>query len=590
MIAGDSNSDLNLEVIPCLERALGARPLRRAPSLQRLLQYVVEGALAGRNGELKEYSIAVEVFDRTPDFDPRLDPIVRVQAAKLRKRLAQYYADEGSGDPIRIELPVGGYAPQFRYAAASETNGAAAATKPVVAVLPFRNLTGSAEHDYLCEGMAEELISGLGRNRGLLVTARTSSFAAQDRCSGVSEIARELGVDYLIEGSVRRLPQSWRLTARLIEAATGTQLWEERREGGLNEFFALERLVASETAVAVNAAATPALPAAPVDSQVFSLLMRAWSHWRTMTPTGVGEARRLFEQVTLADPSNYRGHVGLATMYAFMGSFGLAKPAEALAGAVPPMERACELAPDASEPWDCRASIESTLQWRFEEAVQHYVRAIALNPSNVLARHGYAINCLTVLGRFEEALDEMAAARRLDPLATFPLCDSGAVAYYAGRYKQAERYYRRAVDINPAPWERGRFELSIALLGQGRARDALDRFEHLDGVPEQVLPHVFDLRALTLAANGRFVEAGEMLERAGRLRPAGEPFGETTAMTLLELGRRGEALDLLESLVDRGDPQMRYLGVDPIFTRHLAREPRFLALLRRVGVPLVPRH
>jgi len=274
------------EVKAELKRLLDSRTFRAAERQKNFLRYTVEQELEGHADRIKEYSIATEVFHRGDSFDPRLDPIVRIEARKLRLRLAKYYSSEGERDPIRIEFPKGGYAPVFRHvliaakapqAAISEAGpstyrrapswkvgvvvaailllAAAAiywlgldrrvATAPShvtsIAVLPFLNLGESREDDYFSDGLTEELIALLGRVPGLQVVARTSSFQYRGQTLDVREIGKKLNASTILEGSVRKYGGGLRITAQLVDASNGYRIWSESYDRELKDALAVQR-------------------------------------------------------------------------------------------------------------------------------------------------------------------------------------------------------------------------------------------------------------------------------------------------------------------------------------------------------------
>src|SRR6185312_17234253 len=208
----------------CVEKILLSAPFAQSGRLQRFLKFVVTETLAGHADRLKGYTIGVEVFDRDPSFDSAIDAIVRVEAARLRAKLREYYEQEGREDPVRIELPKGRYAVQVEVrrpgpmsapatlvARESEVASPTVAlhplpveSKPSLAVLPFTNLSSDAEQGYFADGVTDSLITELSRLPDLFVISRHSSFIYRNMNKRVEEIGRELGVKYLVEGSVRR--------------------------------------------------------------------------------------------------------------------------------------------------------------------------------------------------------------------------------------------------------------------------------------------------------------------------------------------------------------------------------------------------
>lgn len=220
-----------------LDRILHSGPFLHSRRRQRFLEYLVNEALAGRGERLKGYNIALEVFDRPETFDPAIDPIVRIEAARVREKLREYYEVDGQIDPIHIDLPKGSYTPkiEFRHEGVPQLarrrappTQEATPTVPSVAVLPFDDLSAGQNLGYLGDGVAEDLITVLSRFPDLAVVARTSSLAYKGKAVDIRQVGRELGVDYVVEGSVRKDGEKLRIVSQLIDTKTGEHVWAER--------------------------------------------------------------------------------------------------------------------------------------------------------------------------------------------------------------------------------------------------------------------------------------------------------------------------------------------------------------------------
>jgi adenylate cyclase len=238
-----------------LHRLVKSRIFARSKELCRFLQFAVEQKLRNRSVRLKEYLIGVTVFDRGETFNPGTDPIVRVQARRLRSKLSLYYDTEGRGDAVLIELPCGGYVPVFRLhtstpqmvRAALPTNGALAETRRSVVVLPFMNI-GPQENERFSDGLTEELTHVLSREAGLRVMSRTSAFCFKGRTDDIRSIGERLGVDAVVEGSVRSEGNRLRVSAGLIDVADGGLLWSEVYERSTDQVFAVQENISEQIA------------------------------------------------------------------------------------------------------------------------------------------------------------------------------------------------------------------------------------------------------------------------------------------------------------------------------------------------------
>jgi adenylate cyclase len=216
-----------------LSRVLNSGPFRQSQRRQRFLKHIVNETLAGRSDRLTGYNLALEIFGRPPTFDPAVDPFVRIEAARLREKLREYYDGEGQRDLIRINLPKGTYTPEVKIRRENDV-GAIRVTQhgysvvPSVAVLSFDDLSASRNLGYLGDGVAEDIITSLSRFPDLAVIARNSSFAYKGKAVDMRQIGRKLGVGYVLEGSVRKDHDKLRIAAQLIDTKTGEHVWAER--------------------------------------------------------------------------------------------------------------------------------------------------------------------------------------------------------------------------------------------------------------------------------------------------------------------------------------------------------------------------
>src|SRR6201996_192831 len=223
--------------------------------LCRFLTHIVNRAIEADIDSLKEFSIAMEVFDRTSEYDPNIDAIVRVEARRLRAKLKAYYEEgQGTVDPVLIGLRPGSYVPIFRWLGAQpakhrEEIGAVPPSGCIcVAVLPFVNMSPEPEQDYFCDGISEEITNSLTRVSGLNVIARTSAFHFKGASIDIREVGQRLGADLVIEGSVRKADEQLRITAQAIQTQSGHHLWSETFRRELKDVFAIQEEIAQSVA------------------------------------------------------------------------------------------------------------------------------------------------------------------------------------------------------------------------------------------------------------------------------------------------------------------------------------------------------
>jgi TolB-like protein len=364
--------------------------------MARFLRFAVEESLQGNGGRLKEIVIGAEVFDRGADYDPRLDPIVRVEARRLRAKLLAYYENEGKDDELKIEFPKGTYQPVFRTRATEPALAKSPARKdhPTIAILPFANLDTEPEQQYFSDGLTEELIHALTRIPELRVMAwNTASHFRADQ--DVASIRDRLGVAYVLRGAVRRTAQRLRVTAHLIDTATGQYLWSETYNREILDVFAIQEQIA---AMIVNAlqlrlgdAAHTGLSGPPQRNiECFNLCLKGRFHANERTPEGLRRAAICFQQAVALDGSSALAYAGLADSFTLLADYGFARPGEAMETAKAAAEKAIRFDANSSEAHTSLAWIRSHYEWKWVEAEHLYQRAIELNPGYSTAHHWYA--------------------------------------------------------------------------------------------------------------------------------------------------------------------------------------------------------
>lgn len=361
----------------------------------------------------------------------------------LARRGVRFVADVST----RVE---GGDAPM-----SSRLETAGRAERPAIAVLPFTNAGGEPEQDYFADGIAEDIITELSRQRWFLVIARNSSFAYKGKPTPIREIGAELGISYLVEGSVRRSGEHVRITAQLNDVATGQQLWAERYDRRLSDVFAIQDEIAESIVAAIEpqvhaAESFRAQRKAPESLDAWDLVVRALSHYWRLTPEDNRVARQLLEQAIAIDPNYAQALAVFAVSYAFGAHMGW----EDVAVAVPAAERAAldAVRADSGDPWAHLAMATVHLhRGRFEDAVAAFEMAIRLNPNFSLAQGYYGL-ALSTVGRWREGADHARRALRLSPRDPFSSIFSGVVAYaeFVGRnYAEAVRLARDCVRHRP---------------------------------------------------------------------------------------------------------------------------------------------
>ncbi|MDZ4799600.1 MAG: hypothetical protein SGI92_15665 [Bryobacteraceae bacterium] len=286
-----------------LERILASREFRDSQRMRRFLLFVMERALEGEASSLKEYLIGVEVFDRREGYDPRVDPIVRVEARRLRSKLKAYYTGVGSSDALIIELPTGAYVPLIRGLDAPPAPQPVAATSRdrTIAVLPFTNLTLDPESEYFSDGLTEELTHVLTKVPGLQVVSWTSTAQLKGSAPDPAAVAEQLAADVFVRGSVRAARGRMRIMAQLVEAPRGLVLWSESFDRQIEDIFAIQDEIATAIAQALQLRLIERSRSGP-SLDVYDLYLRGRYRWNTRTTEGLEQSVECFQQAIALDP------------------------------------------------------------------------------------------------------------------------------------------------------------------------------------------------------------------------------------------------------------------------------------------------
>ena len=322
--------------------------------LCRFLTHIVNRAIGGDLDSLKEFSVAMEVFDRTSEYDPSIDAIVRVEARRLRAKLKEYYEGPGSNDPVLIGLRPGSYVPIFRWLDPHTRNqvqeiGSAVQAGASVAVLPFVNMSPEPEQDYFCDGISEEIINSLTCVAGLKVIARSSAFQFKGTSFDIRGVGRRLDADVVIEGSVRKAGDQLRITAQAIYTGSGHYLWSKVFRRELRDVFAIQEEIAHTVAglLPVDLPAAPARMRPPVlDLEPYTRYLRARFLIHQQSPEALRAALEQLKELLHLFPDYALAYSGLAAASGLLSHFGVVSGRDVYPEVRANAERAYSLDPE----------------------------------------------------------------------------------------------------------------------------------------------------------------------------------------------------------------------------------------------------
>jgi TolB-like protein/Tfp pilus assembly protein PilF len=463
---------------------------------------------------------------------------------------------------------------------------ARAAVEPKIqslAVLPLRNLSGDPAQEYLADGMTEEVIGRLSTIRGLRVISRTSVMQFKDTKLLAPEIARMLGVDALVEGSVTREGNRIRVHAQLIRASSDEHFWSETYDRELGDALSLESEVAESIALRVEATATGEerarlVAARPVSPEVYEIYLKGLAA-KSDTRAELEQRIAYFDEAVRRDPKFAPAYVGLAQGYKDLGTiFVGAPPGETRPKVITAARKALELDPELADAYVELAGVHKS-QWHWTEAEAEYRRALDLNPNNAPAHIGLS-DWLLIHGHIEEALAWARRGRELDPLGT-AVSDIARILVIAHRDDEAIREYRNVLAIKPD--DGGSLGgLGWALICNHQAAAAIPVLERAASITDGG-PAVISHLVWAYSQSGRRPDALRLLGELNQRKQAGYVPAGAFVMAYVGLGEKDEAFAWFERAYQEQSNLLKYLKVDLVFDP-VRDDPRFQDLVRRVGL------
>lgn len=453
-----------------------------------------------------------------------------------------------------------------------------------IAVLPFKDLTGDADNEYFCDGLAEELLSALAKIRGLFVVARASAFSFKGKDLDAREIGRRLGVDTLLEGSVKRSGPRLRISVQLINAANGFQLWSERFERLMTDLFELQDeitlAIISELKVELLEKDKQELVRRhSFDLEAYNLYLKGRFYW-AQRPQGINKAIDFFQLAIARDPRSALARAGLADCYATLGSWenGSLPPIIAMAKARAAANEAVALDERLAEPHATLAYRTTHHDWDWSIAEAQFQHALALNPNYAVTHHWYS-HYLMAMGRTEESLVASTRCLELDPLDLVINVHMAWHYQFSRHYEEAVDQCRKTNDLHPNSFWLPYF-FAMAYQQQGRWGDAAIEFRKAIEMSGNVtfasagLGHLYGCAGDGAKARRIFEELYERSQRT--YVPAYD-----LALVCVGLGWTDQAFEWLDKAYQERSGWLTYLGVEPRLDS-LRMDARFGEMLDRL--------
>ena len=462
--------------------------------------------------------------------------------------------------------------------------------RQMIAVLPFENLTGDPAQEYFSDGLTEEMIDQLGRldPAHLGVIGRNSVMRYKTIHEATAAIGRELGVSYLLEGSVRRDSDEVRISAQLIQVQDQASVWSRQYDRQLRDVLALQSEIAREIAggihltlddAARNAGAT-AQPQTAAANDAYDLYLRGLYFWNKRGADNIKRATDYFQQSIRRDPNSARAYSGLAESYALVSGYAGVPPKDFLQKADAAARRAVALDPNLAEAHVAMAVVAQDCDWDWATAEREYRRAIELNPNYATAHHWYG-EYLALMGRFDESRAQMEHARQLDPLSLIITADTAIALYYARDYPAAIQQFRAVIDLEPTFPRTA--QLSFAYLQTGRDADSVAWTEKLKQ-PSDTGPWYWATAAYVDAHIGKMNDARVALHNLIRMNDRQQIDPLYISIAYVGLDEKDQSIAWLQKAEAAHSVSLNSLKVEPLFDP-LRTDPRFQHILRQMNFP-----
>lgn len=464
--------------------------------------------------------------------------------------------------------------------------------KIMLAVLPFENFTGDSSQDYFSDGLTEEMISQIGNldPAHLGVIARTSVMQYKRSQASVPRIGGELGVQYVIEGSVRRDSERVRITAQLIQVKDQSHLWAREYDRDLGHLLELQEEIAREVANEIEfslsgrrpigvarEAATPQPGAKSYEA--YDLYLKGRYFWNKRTGEGFRQAAGYFQQAIDKDPNYGEAYAGLADTFGLMSTWYMGPQNELMPKARTAALRALELDESLAEAHASLALIKENYDYDWQGAEREFRRAIQLNPQYATAHQWYA-ESLSWQGRFQEAIAESEQARRLDPLSPIIGSDYASILYYSRQYESALKQIHSVLELDPN-FEHAQGEMVPSYLQMGRYDEAIDAINQWPDHERGLWPWAW--KAAVYGRAGRPEEARRALAKLEQVPASQTGLPAILLVAYSGTGQKERVLELLQKGYSEHSNVVMQIKVDPMYDP-MRSDPRFQDLLRRIGL------
>ncbi|MDQ3818960.1 MAG: protein kinase [Acidobacteriota bacterium] len=465
--------------------------------------------------------------------------------------------------------------------------GSVQSTKTIdsLAVLPFVNMSGNPDTEYLSDGITDSLINSLSQLPGLKVMSRNSVFRYKGQERDVREVGRELGVRAVLTGRVTERGDELWISVELVDAADNSHIWGEQYNRKLSDILILQSAISKDISEKLRQRLTGedekrVTKRYTDNTEAYHLYLQGRYYLYKRRPEAFKKAVEYFEQAIKKDPAYALAYAGLADSYNAFGNFSVTSGIESFPKAEEAAAKALELDDALAEAHDSMGRIKLYYHWNRAEAETEFKRAIELNPNYSGAHYGYAY-CLITMKRADEAIAEIKRAEELDPFSLAIVSDAGEIYYFARRPEEAIAQLRKATQMDPN-FVRAHFLLGRALEQKREFSEAIAEFNKAVSLSEDST-EVLAALGQGYAASGKRDEAQKVLDELQKRSKEIYISPHFMAIIYASLGENGRAFEWLDKAVEKRFPPLIYLEVNPIWD-NLRTDPRYEEMLRRIGL------
>src|SRR3984893_4423009 len=467
----------------------------------------------------------------------------------------------------------------------SDTSGSPATAtiaNKSIAVLPFDNLSRDPDNAYFCEGVQDEILMRLAKVADLKVISHTSTQRFKSAPSDLREIAKQLGVAHILEGSVQKANDQVRVNVQLINAMTDAHLWADTYDRKLTDIFAVESEIAKTIAETLQAKITGSeknsIAKAPTaNPEAYELYLKGRFFWNKRTGADLRKSIEYLKQAIAKDPNYALAYAALADSYGLLRFYGGASPAESIVPATAAAKKALELDDSLAEP-HASLGLIATEELEVHRGVSELERAVQLNPNYATAHHWLSL-AFTALGQSDRSIKELKRAVELDPLSMVINADLSIGYIYARRYDEAEAQARKTLEIDPGSFL-AHYYLGMALQLKGRLKEAIPEFQKAVDLNHD--PYSTAMLIQGYARNGQTDEARKLLAQLNEMAKSAEVPEYAFALAYTSLGEKDRAIAALEHAFAGGNNSYLFLLPGDPLLDDLRGDPRFDALVQKI--------